>query len=526
MASVVNLDALIKRADLAAPGEAAEDISSLSVMGLAPKGLLYPALRKPDFQRETASWTPEQVADLICTFARRDLIPAVILWRAGQNVFVIDGAHRLSALIAWVHNDYGDGEVSRTFFHNYIPHEQDRAATRARDLVNIAVGSYLDHQLAIDYPDRARADVKERAARIGWQDIPVQWIRNADQDKAEKSFFRINQGGTKIDPTEKRILNARRSATALAARAILRAGTGHRYWDKFSNETQDRIESLGGELYGLMFEPPLTLPHKTLDVPMAGQGYGPVLPLLFDLLNLINEVGVPDSSHKRLTRDRDETFREDADGTETIKYLTRARGMLWRLCSNNPSSLGLHPLLYFYSPSGVFQQTALMSFVALFKDYKTADFLEFTTVRAKFEEFLMAHRSITEAVRKLGSGSRSRPRVVSLYKAVIRKLREGKSPDVVFTELSETKEFSFLLTVPPEMFLEAEMGGKAFARDTKGAAYLRDALPTAPKCPVCGGLMHRNGMQAGHVKARREGGSSHLRNAAMQHPFCNSTANQ
>ena len=53
--NVVNLDALIHRADLAAPGEAAEDITALSVTGLEKKGFLYPALRKPDFQRETAN---------------------------------------------------------------------------------------------------------------------------------------------------------------------------------------------------------------------------------------------------------------------------------------------------------------------------------------------------------------------------------------------------------------------------------------------------------------------------------------
>jgi hypothetical protein len=61
--AVVNLDALIQRADLAAPGEAAEDIADISILDLDPKGFLYPALRKPDFQRETAGWTPEQVAD-------------------------------------------------------------------------------------------------------------------------------------------------------------------------------------------------------------------------------------------------------------------------------------------------------------------------------------------------------------------------------------------------------------------------------------------------------------------------------
>jgi hypothetical protein len=66
--NVVNLDALIRRADLAAPSEASEDITALPIMGLEQKGLLFPALRKPDFQRETANWSCEQVADLILPF--------------------------------------------------------------------------------------------------------------------------------------------------------------------------------------------------------------------------------------------------------------------------------------------------------------------------------------------------------------------------------------------------------------------------------------------------------------------------
>lgn len=523
--NIVNLDALIRRADLAAPGEASEDITSLSVMGLAPKGFLYPALRKPDFQRETASWSPEQVADLVSTFARRDLIPAVILWRAGQNVFVIDGAHRLSALIAWVHDDYGDGIVSRQFFHNSIPDEQQRAADKARQLVEAVVGSYRDHQLAIEYPQNSRPEIAERAARIGWQDIPAQWIRNADHDKAEKSFFRINQGGTKIDPTERRILNARRSATALSARAILRAGTGHNYWEKFSRETQARIEEYGREIYQLLFEPNLELPVKTLDLPVAGQGYGPhVLPFLFDFLNLINEVNVPDSSNKSLNRD--EVLAEDVDGSETLRYLTRIRSILWRVCSDHASSLGLHPALYFYSPSGVFQPTALLSFVSLFKSWDTRDFIEFTGIRAQFEKFLLAHRSITEAVRKLGSGGRSRPRVIALYKTMIADFQKGSSPDEVYELLASSDEFAFLFSAPPEMGGVTAEPGKKFTREVKGAAYLRDALPSAHRCPTCGGILHRNGMQTGHQRHRREGGSGELSNAMMQHPFCNSTVEQ
>ncbi|WP_294319679.1 DUF262 domain-containing protein [uncultured Sphingomonas sp.] len=517
-ANTVNLDALIKRADLAARGEEGEDISSLSVTGLEPKGFLYPALRKPDFQRETASWSPDQVAELIGTFVKRDLIPAVILWRAGMNVFVIDGAHRLSALIAWVHDDYGDGKVSRAFFHDIIPEEQKRAATRTRDLVAASIGSYQDHKIAIDYPENARPDVAERAQRIGWQEIQAQWIRNADHDKAEKSFFRINQGGTKIDAVEQRILKARHAATAISARAIMRAGTGNRYWNRFEDGVQKEIASLGRELNELLFEPPLSLPIKTLDVPLGGAGYGPkALPFVFDLVNLVNQVGAADSSNRRIVK---EQFPADESGLQTVAYLKAVKSSIKRLCSNHPSSLGLHPALYFYSRSGAFQPGAMLAFIELFREWETKQFVAFTRIRSAFESFLMANRSHSEAVRKLGSGNRSRPRLVLLYSRIIKDLQGGASPTSLEEKLATDPLFSFFFT---PAFGLLDLGDGLFSREVKGAAFLQSALAAAAKCPTCGGYLHRNGMQVGHRHHRRDGGAGTIDNAVMQHPFCNST---
>lgn len=434
-------------------------------------------------------------------------------------MFVIDGAHRLSALIAWVHDDYGDGDRSRKFFQGSIPDEQARAADRVRTLVNDSIGSYGEHKTALEFPNSAKPEVAARAARLGWHNIPVQWIVNADHEKAEKAFFRINQGGTKIDATEQRILNARDSATALAARAILRGGTGHRYWKKFSVEQHAKIEVLGKEIFQLLFEPTLQLPIKTLDVPMAGPGYGPhVLPFLFDLVNLTNKVAVADSSNKRIKGD--EGLNTDTDGNATINYLSETRRALWRLCSTNPSSLGLHPALYFYSPSGAFQAGALLSFVALFKEWDTQEFRNFISVRKEFEDFLLANRGITEAVRKLGSGSRSRPRLISLYRRIIDDLLGGKTRQEIAAALASDEEYQFMVAAPA---LPIPPPPGKFSRDVKGAAFVRDALPTASRCPTCGGIMHRNGMQAGHREAHRDGGSGTVANAMMQHPFCNST---
>ncbi|MET4593973.1 MULTISPECIES: GmrSD restriction endonuclease domain-containing protein [unclassified Sphingomonas] len=517
-ANVVNLDALIKRADLASRGEEGEDITSLSVSGLEQRGFLYPALRKPDFQRETSGWSPEQVADLVGTFVRRDLIPAVILWRAGQNVFVIDGAHRLSALIAWVHDDYGDGNVSRAYFHNLIPDDQARAATRARELVDAQIGSYQAHKIAIDYPEAARPDIAGRAQRIGWQDIQAQWIRNADHEKAETSFFRINQGGTKIDAVEQRILKARNSAPALAARAVIRGGTGNKYWSQFRIEIQEQIGRIGADVHRLLFEPALILPIKTLDVPLGGSGYGPkTLPFIFDLINLINDSSAASSANRKTPKD---DFKSDETGDETLTYLRETRRVLRRLCSNHPSSLGLHPALYFYARGGTFQAGAIFAMVELIKSWDTTEYHKFTDVRRGFEEFLLANRNFTEAVRRLGSGSRSRPRIVSLYRLVLAELELGRLPSEIASALADDTNYDFLVATPST---EVDFTDASFSRDAKGGAFIQSALPHAPQCPTCGGLLHHNGMQVGHVVAKRDGGAPNVANSMMQHPFCNST---
>lgn len=111
--NVVNLDALIPRDDFAVD-ESPSKATPLDRINMAHlDGHFFAGdLRKPDFQRETAQWTPAKVGDLIRSFLDADLIPAIILWRAGASIFVIDGAHRLSAMLAWVLDDYGDRKKS------------------------------------------------------------------------------------------------------------------------------------------------------------------------------------------------------------------------------------------------------------------------------------------------------------------------------------------------------------------------------------------------------------------------------
>jgi|SRR5665213_754982 len=121
---LVNLDALIPRADFAYDPRNPPNPSPF--LPLKTHDLINgsPTLfRMPDFQRETSHWSPDKVRDLVLAFANEDLVPSVILWRSARNeAFVIDGAHRLSSLIAWVNNDFGDGGISKESLHKFRIH--------------------------------------------------------------------------------------------------------------------------------------------------------------------------------------------------------------------------------------------------------------------------------------------------------------------------------------------------------------------------------------------------------------------
>lgn len=141
----VNLDAMIKREDFAREIKdepAPETIRELNLSMLLPDAPIRRLLRKPDFQRETNHWTPDQVLHFIRSFLDGAVIPGVILWRSTNFVFVIDGAHRLSALCAWISDDYGDRALSSAFYGGEISKEQKKIANRVRMLIDKNAGSF------------------------------------------------------------------------------------------------------------------------------------------------------------------------------------------------------------------------------------------------------------------------------------------------------------------------------------------------------------------------------------------------
>ena len=49
---------------------------------------IFPLLRKPDFQRKTSAWTPEDCVSLLESIVNSFIIPSLIVWKSPENKFL------------------------------------------------------------------------------------------------------------------------------------------------------------------------------------------------------------------------------------------------------------------------------------------------------------------------------------------------------------------------------------------------------------------------------------------------------
>lgn len=524
MPDVVNLDALIQREDFLAGdgGDAAGAAgkSDASRTDLSKGESFYLTLRKPDFQRETAAWTPEAIVDFIEAFIDGDLIPSVICWQSPARLtFVIDGAHRLSAIMSWLQDDYGDGADSITFYSNNIPDEQRRIALKTRELVHTRIGSYKDYRAETANPG-SNPRLSDRARALAHSKIPLLWVRGQDSKKAERSFLTINQAAVQIDPTELKILNARFKPNAISARAIVRNAKGHKYWKDFSPQACQEIEYAGQEIYKALYSPPLKEPIRSNDLPIAGPGYGSqTLPLIFDFVNIANGLPVIDASKRR---EKDILHHGTPDETATLKTMQETMKLAMRMTGTHASSLGLLPSVYFYSANGRHQPTAVLAMAALLAEMSKKDgaFNSFTRARARYESFLIEHKMfVNQMTTKFGSMAKGYRQLKEYFEFVLELILQGKSNDEVAESLRLHDRYQSLVKEKPITSKKS----KAFSQDMKQWAFLTEALGKSFICSICGARIDNKAMQLDHTIEKSAGGSSDGTNARWTHPYCNST---
>jgi hypothetical protein len=503
----VNLDALIRRQDLeviTAERSANFGEGDIPVSELAQSKLYYQLLRKPHFQRETDDWGIDNVVTLIKSFRDGNLIPALILWRNEQGfIFVIDGAHRLSALIAWVNDDYGDRNISAQFFMNEIPKKQREIAEACRRRVDSEVGSYASLSQILTSPNPSPEQIKWAGNLT--KAMMTQWV-HGDADMAAASFLTINQRAVEIDPTERLMIEARNQPNVIAARAFVNSTRGHKYWQKFDEGTRERVEKKAKLIYNAIFEPEDAEPSRHTHLPPAGLAHtANGLRIALDLVNLTNEVKIK--------------LPADAGGSETERFINKTYGVVKYIAGSEPASLDLHPAVYFWGATGNHQPSIFLAVVSFVQSMvQQNELILFTTHRARFEEFLVGNSSIVKHILgRHGGWKKSVAPVKAMMRAVFDGLVAGKSDDEIEAELGQKFNNSSSRNtgdIPVEQM-------RTTWRETKAAARRRASIEVAYRCSICKARLDPNTASDDHVQRREDGGADLLENAQLTHHFCN-----
>jgi hypothetical protein len=508
----VDLDAMIPREDFGIM----DDTYSLDLMSdfplrhLAKDAPVLRLLRKPDFQRETNHWTPEQVVTFIESFVDSEVIPSLILWKAPSYIFVIDGGHRLSALRAWMEDDYGDKHISKAFYQNDIPKKQIEIAEKTRKLVERRVGRYTDLVAQVDI--KSSSPTHRRAQVVATRALPLQWIQG-NAAAAESSFYKINSQGTPLDETETLLIRNRHRPIAIGARAIVRAGSGHKYWSAFTPEHIQEIERVTAQMYDDVFKPEVDEPVKTLELPIGGS-VSPVdaLGLLIEFLGI---AGTRQPGIKSI-----EQYPEDQTGEGTVAVLRNAYEVLNRISGKKAGSLGLHPAIYFYNEKAKYSRFLFLAVVTIvqekLRNNNSEWFRQFTSARAMVEQFLIENKSV---ISMLIVNLSKRQRVSKVKDLIEFLVRELKNPGGVVTIEQAIATLGLSGRI---VDVRAITTSPDISNDTKTAVYFREALPQALHCPVCNGVLDPNkSVSYDHIERVRDGGSGDIDNIQMAHPYCN-----
>lgn len=512
MARRVTLDAMIPREDFGRDDN--EDfisdlIRDFPISNLEAASPILALLRKPDFQRETNHWTPDQIATFVASFLDSEVIPSLILWKSPSYIFVIDGGHRLSALRAWMNDDYGDGAISTLFYKGEISDDQKAMAKRARAAVEQKVGRYSKLKAMVG--QKPVDAISRRSNLLFTRSLNLQWVQG-NASVAETSFFKINSQGTPLDETESLLIRNRSKPIAIGARAILRSGTGHRYWSAFSEANQQELEKQAELIFKLLFKPEADLPLKTLDVPLGGST-SPVdaLALLIEFLRI---AGVRGNNPTK-----EEVANDDATGDTTIKIIANSLDVLKRITGTNSSSLGLHSGVYFYNERGKYSRFLFLGIASLItKKLANNDggfFKKFTKARAKLEAFLIDNKSAIGIVLQNLNKNHRIPRMSDLFDNLVDRFSRDE-------EVSLEDAVANLGLRGRFFDISATQSSAKFSDESKSAIYMRSAIKSALRCPICHGLLDpRKSVSYDHIVRVRDGGTGDVDNGQLVHPYCN-----
>ncbi len=517
-------------------------------------------LRKPDFQRATWAWSPEECVDLLDSVLEERVVPSVIMWLSPENFqYVLDGGHRISVLLAWIQDDWGDRLSADDYSDPVIEENNKEAARVVRELLrNRGIGTFKEYDEAeeeyfrlIDSDKSPEQELDARALRYAekarrWSAVsvgfPILWVKG-DYVVAEQSFLKINKTGRRLSEWETKLVENRSSSFARTVMSVSQISEPQHCWPKNDAEVENspvlkaQIEEIldkGRQLHEMLFEPPYRKPITDIRQPLLATPYTkPEMKpaYLAELITIAQgKKGQKPETERLIKQDRDaKTPQIIANGE---RLLTDTLDVISHIYGQSPRSMGLLPLLYYYNHQGIYVRSLLYGTVfwinhGTAKEVNDRKFA-LTIHRPFFETVLRTHKEkiIRRIGRKIGSGAEVTLPTARYFNGLL-KLLIDHSDQIEGDDFKQSHN-KLVITLgkddsadDPDI-LENESLNRTFRGPDRDAVNISDFVDHCPKCEICGGLYYPGQFtQVDHIKEFAKHGKTKLANARNTHPFCN-----
>lgn len=509
----------------------------------------FERLKKPDFQRETNAWSPVQCRDFIESVFLGRIIPSIILWKSEENgiTYILDGAHRLSIIRAWMTDDYGDKRLN--YYERRDKSHINKIAEDTRTLINSKIGSFQEFRNSYDKLQKlikeGEAPKKRMEEReflqanfysdvIGSNSSLYAQYETGNYESAEQSFLRINRQGQALDPWEATLIEYRKGSYSRTIMHIANGGENGHYWPNqhLSNDDQDKVNTfskLSNDIYTKLFVPPFAIPIQELTVPIfVAPAYFQKHVYLLELIPLLvwNQIAIN-------AEDQIEILKKDfqKDTTTVIEnadqILTKLNYRLEHLSStkNNPQSLSLVPLFYWYNHRGQHLRALLYGFTYwLFNGSETDIFdrkIIFSANREKIEYILFYYKQeIAALAAKSGAGLKAARSMSDFFEDLITLLHTQKN---IKLEEEDFEKEILKLTHSKRQSKSVKRNGRSFTKRDKSQSNINELFTSSVRCHICGGVVNLKygGIQYDHVEEFRKVKETDPENMRPTHPFCN-----
>ena len=210
---------------------------------------------------------------------------------------------------------------------------------------------------------------------------------------------------------------------------------------------------------------------------------------------------------------------DDPDGLQTLQTLTVTLGLVQRITGNDGGSLGLHPAVYFYGPTGRHSSPMFMGMITLIaKKLVNNDknfFKKFSTVRGSLEKILIEYKDLIATILQKQVSHKRVEHYANLLSKIVDSL-------VANHEISELDLVKFSGLDGKIIVGQGSNGPKRFSDDTKSQIFIRTALASASKCPICNGYLDTaKSVSYDHVIRVQDGGTATASNLQLTLPYCN-----